>query len=172
MMLALHLHMTGPVDRTGDLTAAHQPRPTRIEARMFGPTGDEVSRLDALIRPESSDTPNDIAVRCGVRLLACLPLLADWNAAATHVLAHDMPETDWAMRVCRSVRPKSPTQWLRDPQIRVDTAVHAAALMGMEGRLPTLDAAARHLLGEAADGLDTVLALYSHEAVQRLRRVA
>ena len=173
MMLALHLTMTGPVDRAAAVTAEHQPRPIRIEARLADALGLVVGRLDVLIRPEGWTVPEpDVAAKLGVREVAPLPLLTDFVDAATTVLCHDAAETDHAMRVCRRTRPNG-AAWLTGRHVIIDTAADAALLMGLEGgKLPDLDDATRWLLGRPVAGLEGVLALYQHDSVQQLRRAA
>ncbi|ORE90683.1 hypothetical protein ATO13_22226 [Stappia sp. 22II-S9-Z10] len=172
MMLALHLTMTGPVDRAAAVTAEHQPRPIRIEARLFDKDMSEAGRLDAIIRPDGwTVSAAERANRCGVRPVAWLPLLKDWNEAASHLVAFDIPETDWAVRVCRSISRGAP-EWMREMQIAHDVAQDSRELLGREPGGITLAEATTSLLGAPVPGLEGVLALYQHESVQQLRRAA
>ncbi|WP_226576444.1 hypothetical protein [Acuticoccus sediminis] len=173
MLLAIHLTMTGRVDRASDLTSSHQPHPIRIEARLFDGAMVEAGRVDAIIRPDGWTAPDlDRANRCGVREISPLPILTDFIDAAVHVVCHDAEETDWALRVCRRTRREGP-EWIKPRHILIDTAADAALLMGRDsGPAPTLAEATAALLGAPASGLNGVLALFQHDGVQALRRAA
>lgn len=172
MILFLHVQMTGPVDRRSDLTAAHQPRPIRVEARLADKDGSEAGRLDAIVRPDGWTVPEqERADRCGVRPVAWLPLLTDWNAAASHLVAFDVAETDWSVRVCRSMSRGKP-EWMREKQIAVDVAQDARELLDRAEGALTLAEATTALLGAPVPGVEGVMALYQHDGIAKMRRAA
>ena len=175
MMLFIHLTMTGRTDPVAPEAAQHQPKPARIEALLLGIGMVEMGRMSAVIRPEGWCVPagmsQNMAERYGMRARSPLPFLKDWSEASTHVVAHDMPETDRAMRCWRTYCKGEPA-WLRPRQQLIDTAALAGPLMGSEDGIPTLQDATAALCGQPMHGVDGVLNLYSALNERGLLRAA
>lgn len=173
MILFLFIHMTGPVDRRSDLTAAHQPRPIRVEARLLDKDGSEAGRLDAIVRPDGWTVPGqERADRVGIELPFVLSAITGMNKPAHHLVAFDMPETDWAVRVCRAMTRGKQPEWIRPPQLIVDVAQDARELLDRAEGTLTLAEATTALLGSPVPGVEGVMALYHHDGIAKMRRAA
>ncbi|MCF3932888.1 hypothetical protein L1787_05600 [Acuticoccus sp. M5D2P5] len=193
MMLAVFLAMTGRVDRSAHLDAAHQPKPVELSMAFYTPgVGVMTEGMSARfpIRPNGWSVPAPYSQTWLEKFgwddpcdegktplpLPKYPLAALRGilSAANTVITFDAPEVDWGLRTWRAQITRRPdaASVFRERTVIIDTAKDAATAMGLDDRLPSFSEATEELLGEVRTGLDALLALFNHQGIQAVRRAA
>jgi hypothetical protein len=173
MFLVVHLEMCGRRPEGASLVDPKQPKPYRLEARLFVPGVEDLQSFGFTIRPDGWKVPKGrsqvAAERGGYQdppsktrtPLPVVPLsnLAAFAQSANHILVHDREAFDWAIGTWRAQCGKKP-EWIGHAHETTDTAELARAMMGA-ARRPTLAEATSHFFSEPLDGCAGVIALFN-----------